>query len=224
MWGKAWVIGVIVLAAVSLLVLLVFLATYIPPAPDYAELLEQPAQVRGRLDQVNGNLLTIKTQSEAPTTVQLKGDALIVATVKGAMADVRDNLRVTIIAVDQSGPPLIIKAVELHVFTEPLGKLLRKSRISFNDSSPLDQRPPGLGYYYFAHKKVDENTLKLMSKAPDITCVVPSDARILKLIPGDKADLVPGTPISIPRWEKRADGTWEAIVAIVGRNGIPLPI
>jgi hypothetical protein len=45
MWGKAWVIGVIVLAAVSvpvLLALVVFLATYIAPAPDYAELLEQP--------------------------------------------------------------------------------------------------------------------------------------------------------------------------------------
>jgi hypothetical protein len=219
---KAWVIGVIVPAAVSLPVLLVSLATYIPLAPDYAELLEQPAQVRGTLDQVNGDLLTIKTQGEAPTTVQLKDDALIVATVKGAMADVRDNLRVTIIAVNQSGAPLIIRAVELHVFTEPLGKLLRKLRISFNES--LDQRPPGLVYYYFVHKKVGENTLKLMSKAPDITCLVPSDARISKLIPGDKADLVPGTPISIPRWRKRADGTWEAIVAIVGRNGIPLPI
>jgi hypothetical protein len=84
MWRKAWVIGVgvLALAPVSALVL-VFLATYIPPAPDYAELLKQPAQVRGTLDQVNGNLLTIKRQSEAPTTVQLKDDALIVATVKG---------------------------------------------------------------------------------------------------------------------------------------------
>jgi hypothetical protein len=34
-----------------------------------------------------------------------------------------------------------------------------------------------------------------------------------------KSGLGAGTPISIPRWEKRADGTREAIVAIVDRNG-----
>jgi hypothetical protein len=221
--SKAWIIGVgvLVLAPVSVLGLLLVLGLLIAPPPDIAKLLEQPAQVRGTLDQVNGNLLTVKTRSGAPTTVQLKEGALVIATVKGSMADVRDNLLVRIVAINQSGPPLTIKAVELHVFTEPL----RKLRIPLNEGAPSDQTPLGLGRYSFQHKKVDENTLKLISaKAPDITCVVPSDARILNLIPGDKADLVPGTQISIPRWEKRADGTWEATVAIVGRGGIPLPI
>jgi hypothetical protein len=80
-----------------------------------------------------------------------------------------------------------------------------------------------VGAFWFQHEKVDAHTLRLKSKMPDITCVVPSDARIVDLIPGDKADLVPGTQIFIPRWEKRADGTWEATVAIVGRDDVAVP-
>jgi hypothetical protein len=53
---------------------------------------------------------------------------------------------------------------------------------------------------------------------------VPSDATVVNLIPGDKADLVPGAKIFIPRWAKTADGTWEATVALVGRDGITPPM
>jgi hypothetical protein len=34
-----------------------------------------PPRVRGTIDQVNGNILTIKTRSGSPTTVQLKDTA-----------------------------------------------------------------------------------------------------------------------------------------------------
>jgi hypothetical protein len=91
--------------------------------------------------------------------VQLKDDALIVATVKGQW-QTSGITCASRLSQWTNQAPLIIKAVELPVFTEPVGKFLRKLRISFNDSSPLDERPPGLEYYYFAHKKVDENTVK----------------------------------------------------------------
>ena len=49
----------------------------------------------------------------------------------------------------------------------------------------------------------------LKYKDGEKTIVVPSDAIVVNLIPGDKADLVPGAKIFIPRWAKAADGTWE---------------
>jgi hypothetical protein len=53
---------------------------------------------------------------------------------------------------------------------------------------------------------------------------VPSDATVVNLVPGEKADLKPGTKIFIPLWEKKADGGWEAAVVLVGRDGITPPM
>jgi hypothetical protein len=73
-------------------------------------------------------------------------------------------------------------------------------------------------------KKAEENSLMLKYKDGEKTIVVPSDAIVVNLIPGDKADLAPGAKIFIPRWAKAADGTWEATVVLVGRDGITPPM
>ena len=79
---------------------------------------DAPPRLRGTLDQVNGNALTIKARNGTSSTVQLKGDAPIVAVEKGAMSDIKDNSFVGITAMAQ--PDGTIKAVEVHVFAEPL--------------------------------------------------------------------------------------------------------
>jgi hypothetical protein len=54
--------------------------------------------------------------------------------------------------------------------------------------------------------------------------VVSSDATGVNLVPGSKADLKPGTKIFVPRWEKKAVGSWEAALVVVGRDGITTPM
>jgi hypothetical protein len=39
-----------------------------------------------------------------------------------------------------------------------------------------------------------------------------------------KADLKTGAHVFIPRWEKQGDGTWQATVVVVGRDGITPPM
>jgi hypothetical protein len=73
-------------------------------------------------------------------------------------------------------------------------------------------------------KKVDGNTPSLKYKDGEKTIVVPSDATVVNLVPGSKADLKPGTKVFVPRWEKKADGSWEAAVVVVGRDGSPPPM
>ena len=77
-----------------------------------------PLRVRGTLDQVNGNTLTIKTKSGTPVTVKLKDGAPVVAVTKGAMSDVQTNSFVGIASMPQ--PDGSLKAVEVSVFAEPL--------------------------------------------------------------------------------------------------------
>ena len=177
-----------------------------------------PPRVRGTLDQVNGNELTIKTRSGTPTTVRLKDGAPVIATVKGSMSDIQDNSFVGITAMPQ--PDGTIKAVEVHVLAEPL-------RGIGEGHYPWDLLPNSSMTHAAVTqqiKKGEGNTLMLKYKDGEKTIIVPSDATIVNLIPGDRGDLKPGAKIFIPRWEKRADGTWEATVALVGRDGITPPM
>jgi len=207
MWRKAWVWGVSVGLAAC-----VFgaLAGFSEDAP--------PPRVRGTLDQANGNTLAVKTRSGTMTTLQLKDGAPVVAAVKGSMSDIQDNSFVGITAlVELDGT---IKAVEVHVFAEPL-------RGTGEGHYPWDLMPNSTmtnAAVTQQVKKVEGNTLTLKYKDGEKTIVVPSDATVVNLVPGDKADLKPGAKIFIPRWEKKADGTWEATVAVVGRDGITPPM
>jgi hypothetical protein len=207
MWRKAWVIGIS-----AALVGWVFgvTAVFSEDAP--------PPRVRGTLDQVNGGTLTITTRSGTPTTVHLKDGAPVVAAVKGSMSDIQENSFVGITALAQ--PDGTIKAVEVHVFAEPL-------RGTAEGHYPWDLMPQSTmtnAAVTQQVKRAEGNTLTLKYKDGEKTIIVPSDATVVNLIPGDKADLTPGAKIFIPRWEKSADGTWEATVALVGRDGITPPM
>ena len=73
-------------------------------------------------------------------------------------------------------------------------------------------------------QKVEGNTLQVKYKEGEKTIVVPTDAVIVNLVPGDKADLKAGAHVFAPRWEKQADGTWDATVVVVGRDGMTPPM
>ena len=177
-----------------------------------------PPRVRGTIDQVNGNTLTIKTKSGTPTTVQLKDGAHVVAVTKGAMSDIQQNSFVGIASMPQ--PDGTLKAVEVSVFAEPL-------RGTAEGHHPWDLMPGSTMTNAAVTKQVSKqegNTLTLKHKDGEQTIVVPADVVVVNLIPGDNADLKPGAKIFIPAWAKKADGTWEGALALVGRDGITPPM
>jgi len=177
-----------------------------------------PPRVRGTIDQVNGNTLTIKTKSGTPTTVQLKDGAHVVAVTKGAMSDIQQNSFVGIASMPQ--PDGTLKAVEVSVFAEPL-------RGTAEGHHPWDLMPGSTMTNATVTKQVSKqegNTLTLNHKDGEQTIVVPADVVVVNLIPGDNADLKPGAKIFMPAWAKKADGTWEGALAIVGRDGITPPM
>ena len=134
------------------------------------------------------------------------------------MSDIQDNSFVGITAMAQ--PDGTIKAVEVHVFAEPL-RGIGEGHYAWDLMPNSTMTNAAVAQQV---KKQDANTLMLKYKDGEKTIVVPSDATVVNLIPGDKADLVPGAKIFIPRWAKAADGTWEATVALVGRDGITPPM
>jgi hypothetical protein len=68
---------------------------------------DTPARVRGTLDKMDGNNLTIQTRSGKEATVTLKDGAPVVAVTKGAMSDIKSNTFVGITAMAQPDGTII---------------------------------------------------------------------------------------------------------------------
>jgi hypothetical protein len=72
----------------------------IPSISAFAE--DAPARVRGTLQKMHGNNLTIATKSGKEANVPLKDGAPMIAVTKGAMSDIKSNTFVGITAMPQS--------------------------------------------------------------------------------------------------------------------------
>ena len=143
------------------------------------------ARVRGTLEQVNGNALTVKTRNGI-TTIQLTDGAPIVAVTKGAMSDIKENSFVGVAAMRQ--PDGTIKAIELSLFAESL-------RGNAEGHYPWDLMPNSTmtnAAVTQQVKKQEGNTLTLKYKDGEKTIVVPAEVTVVNLIPGEKADLKAG--------------------------------
>ena len=172
-----------------------------------------PARVRGTLQKMDGNNLTIATKSGKETDVPLKDGAPVIAVTKGAMSDIKSNTFVGITAMPQ--PDGTQKAVEVHVFEESL-------RGTGEGHYPWDLMPNSTmtnGAVAQQVEKVEGNTLQVKYKDGEKTIVVPKDAEVVNLVAGSKADLKTGAHVFIPRWEKQGDGTWQAAVCRGRRRG-----
>ena len=199
-----------------LTIAVVLAACALTAAAAFAE--DMPARVRGTLQKVDGSNLIIETRGGKESTVPLKAGAPVIAVTKGAMSDIKSNTFVGITAMAQ--PDGTIKAVEVHVFEESM-------RGMGEGHYPWDLMPNSTmtnGAVTQQVQKVEGNTLQVKYKEGEKTIVVPTDAVIVNLVPGDKADLKAGAHVFIPRWEKQADGTWDATVVVVGRDGMTPPM
>jgi hypothetical protein len=179
---------------------------------------DTPARVRGTLQKMDSNTLTIATKSGKEANVPLKSDAPVIAVIKGAMSDIKDNTFVGITAMPQ--PDGTQKAVEVHVFEESL-------RGVGEGHYPWDLMQNSTmtnGAVAQQVQKVEGNTLQVKYKDGEKTIIVPKDAEVVNLVSGSKADLKTGAQVFIPRWEKQGDGTWLATVVVVGRDGITPPM
>jgi outer membrane lipoprotein SlyB len=179
---------------------------------------DTPARVRGTLEKMDGNNLTIAMKSGKETNVMAKDGAPVIAVTRGSMSDIKSNTFVGITAMPQ--PDGTQKAVEVHVFEESL-------RGTGEGHYPWDLMPNSTmtnGAVAQQVEKVEGNTLQVKYKDGEKTLVVPKDAEVVNLLAGSKADLKTGAHVFVPRWEKQSDGTWQAAVIVVGRDGITPPM
>ena len=174
----------------------------------------QTVRVRGTIEKVDGNNLTLKT-GDGEQKLTLTGNAQIVAVVKASMADIKENTFLGSAAMPQ--PDGSQKALEVHIFPEAM----RGTGEGHRPFAPTPGSTMTNGTAAGATVTgVDGAAIKVKYKDGEKLIVVPPNVPIVRYEIGSPADLKPGVHFTVLAATKKPDGTFEAARINVGRDGV----
>jgi hypothetical protein len=177
-----------------------------------------PTNVRGTIEKVDGNMLTVKPRSGgADVMVKLADNAAVRGVVKISMSEVKKGGFVGIAAMPEADGSQ--RAMEVLVF--PAGLTPGEGH------RPWDLQPNSTMTNAFVDQMVtgnDGQTLTVKYKDGEKKIVVPPDTPIVTFVQGDRSELKPGAKIVIIGGKKGADGIVEAPGVNVGRDGLMPPM
>lgn len=178
-----------------------------------------PLRVRGTIEKVDGQTLTVKTRSGEMLTVKLSDNVRVAAMTKATLADIKTGTFIGVTAMPQ--PDGSQKAMGIHIFME-LQRGVVQARFS-----PWDREPGST----MTNANVDTTVTSadgqvLMVKYPDgeKKVVVPTNTNIVAMAPGSKDDLKAGAAFIIMAAQKQPDGSLTAPAISVGRGGATPPM
>ena len=176
-----------------------------------------PVRVRGTVDKVDGNTVMLKLTNGQDATMKTSDNTRVGGLVKITIADVNIGNYVGVSSMPQTDGSL--KAISIHIFPDA-------QRGVQEGHGPWDNRPGAVMTNASVDTKVagkDGDTLVLKYKDGEQKVLVGSDAVIVRVVPGDKSELVPGAKIwSVAR--KEADGSFTPLAIYVGRGGLTPPM
>jgi hypothetical protein len=180
---------------------------------------QAPSRVRGTIESVDGDVLSVKSRSGEDVKLHMTADMKVVGIVKIALSDIKVGSFVG--ATTIPGPDGGQNAVEVHVFPEDM-------RGTGEGSRPYDLRPnSSMTNATVATTETvagnDGKTLTVKYKDGEKTFVVPPETPVVTYVPADKADLKAGAKI-IAFMQKRPDGSFDTNRVSVGRDGLTPPM
>jgi len=178
----------------------------------------QVVRLRGVIESVNGDMLTVHTREGETAIVRLKQGAPIGAIVKAELTDIKPGLFVGAAALP--GPEGALKALEVHIFPESM-------RGSGEGFRPFDLTPGSSmtnGNISAVVDGVDGPRLTVSYKGGEQTILVQRNTPIVAMTTGAREDLNSGAGVIVFATGQGADGVYEAARVIVGRDGVKPPM
>src|SRR5882757_3907609 len=176
-----------------------------------------PTRVRGAIESVDGDVLTVKSRSGEDVKLHMTGDIKVFGIVKISMADIKVGYFIG--ATTVPGPDGVQNALEVHVFPENM-------RGTGEGSRPYDLRPNSSMTNATVAESVvsnDGHTLLIKYKDGEKKVLVSAETPVVTYVPGDKSDLKPGAKV-IAFMRKLPDGSFETNRVSVGRDGLTPPM
>ena len=176
-----------------------------------------PSRVRGAIEAVDGDVLTVKSRSGEDVKLHMTSGMRIVGIVKISLADIKVGSFIG--ATTVPGPDGSQNAVEVHVFPEAM-------RGTGEGSRPYDLRPNSTMTNATVTESVvgnDGHTLLVKYKDGEKKVVVTPETPVVTYVPADKSDLKAGAKV-IAFIKKLPDGSFETNRVSVGRDGLTPPM
>ncbi|HEY1361926.1 MAG TPA: hypothetical protein VGF60_06755 [Xanthobacteraceae bacterium] len=177
----------------------------------------QVVRVRGTIQSLDGNLLTVQSRDHQMTyKVKLADNVAVRGIVKASLSDIKPNSYVGVVGMPQADGSQ--KAVEIHIFPEAL-------RGTAEGHMPWDLLPSSTmtnAAVAQMVKGVQGEEITLKYKTGEKKVVVTPETVIVSFVPGSKDELKPGAKIFSVAQKK--DDTLEAASVSVGRDGLAPPM
>jgi len=176
-----------------------------------------PSRVRGTIEAVDGDVLSVKSRSGEDVKLRMTADMRVVGIVKISLSDIKVGsfIGTTTVPGSEGGA----NAVEVHVFPEDM-------RGTGEGSRPYDLRPNSTMTNATVAETVagnDGHTLTVKYKDGEKKVVVSPDTPVVTYVPADKSDLKAGAKV-IAFVKKLPDGSFETNRVSVGRDGLTPPM
>jgi hypothetical protein len=195
----------------------VFLVTLAVPAFAQAPPEGTPTRIRGTVDKLDGQALTVKSRDGQSMTVALAPNFTVRGVVTKSAADIKAGDYVASTSVKGSDGRL--KAIEVHIFPENM-------RGTAEGQFPWDLVPDSV----MTNATVSQITgapqgqvMKVTYKGGEAEVTVPPGIPIVGYVPADAGLLKPGTTIFIVA-RKQADGTLTAASVTAEKDGVKPPM
>jgi hypothetical protein len=173
-----------------------------------------PVRLRGTIEAVDGNALTVKAAGGTDAKVMLAEKAAIVAVVKATLAEIKEGTFLGSAAVPQADGTQ--KAVEVHIFPEEMRGTGEGHRPYPTVANGTMTNGTAAGATVAG---VEGSTITVKYTGGEKKIIVPETAPIVRYEVGGKADLKPGAHFTVLAATKGPDGTFETSRINVGRDG-----
>jgi len=176
-----------------------------------------PTRVRGTIEGVDGDVLSVRSRSGEHVKLHLTGDAKVVGIIRISLADIKLGSFIGTTTVP--GPDGRQDAVEVHVFPEDM-------RGTGEGSRAYDLRPNSTMTNATVAETVagnDGQTLMIKYKDGEKKVTVGPDTPVVTYVPADRADLKTDAKI-IAFVKQLPDGSFETNRLSVGRDGLTPPM
>lgn len=200
-------------AAASVAVAFVAVSAF---APAFAQ---ETLRVRGTVEKVDGTTLMIKSREGSDMKIAVTGDKPVyMALEKASLEDIKPNSYIGVTSLPQ--PDGSLKAVAVHFFPEA-------ARGAAEGHRAWDQQPNSLmtnATVETSVKSVDGQVVMVKYKDGEKKVIVTPQTSIVRMVPGNAAEVKAGTKVIIFAATKGADGNWSTQRVTYGKDGITPPM
>lgn len=182
-------------------------------------LAQERMRVRGTVEKVDGSTLMVKARDGSDMKIAVTGEKPVyTALVPATLADIKTGAYIGVTSLPQ--PDGTLKAVAVHLFPEA-------ARGTAEGHMAWDQQPQAMMTNATVETSVagvDGQTVTVKYKDGDKKVTITPQTSIVRMVPGDAADVKAGTKVIIFAAMKGADGGWSTQRVTYGKDSLTPPM